>query len=86
MDAHPDQLLRGLVHSDGCRTINRIRHPQQTYAYVRYQFTNASADIRAIFCDACALGVEWRRMKEQDISIARRASVAKLDAFIGPKR
>jgi hypothetical protein len=54
---------------------------------VRYQFTNASADIRAIFCDACdALGVDWRPMKERDISIARRASVAKLDAFIGPKR
>jgi hypothetical protein len=87
VDAHPDQLLRGLIHSDGCRTINRIRHPQKTYTYVRYQFTNASADIRAVFCEACdALGVEWRRMKEQDISVARRASVAKLDAFIGPKR
>jgi hypothetical protein len=54
---------------------------------VRYQFTNASADIREIFCNACdSLGVEWRRMKARDISIARRGSVAKLDAFIGPKR
>ena len=54
---------------------------------MRYQFTNASPDIRAIFCDACdALGIEWRRMKEGDISVARRGSVAKLDAFIGPKR
>jgi hypothetical protein len=87
VDAHPDHLLRGLIHSDCCRTINRIRHPHKTYEYVRYQFTNASADIRAIFCGACdALGIEWRRMKERDISVARRASVAKLDAFIGPKR
>jgi hypothetical protein len=87
VDEHPDQLLRGPIHSDGCRTINRIRHPHKTYEYVRYQFTNASPDVRAIFCDARdALGIEWRRMKERDISIARRASVAKLDAFVGPKR
>jgi hypothetical protein len=87
VDAHPDQLVRGLIHSDGWRGINRTRHADRTYEYIRYQFTNASADIRAIFCDALdALGVEWRRMKERDISIARRASVAKLDGFIGPKR
>jgi hypothetical protein len=39
------------------------------------------------FCDTCdALGVDWRIMKRDVISIARRASVAKLDAFISPKR
>jgi hypothetical protein len=87
VDAHPDQLLRGMIHSDGWRGINRIRHPRKTYEYTRYQFTNMSADIRAIFCNACdALGVEWRRMREDTISVARRDSVAKLDAFIGPKR
>jgi hypothetical protein len=87
VDDHPDQLVRGLIHSDGWRGVNRIRHPGKTYEYTRYQFTNASGDIRTIFCDACdALGVEWRRMNERDISIARRASVAKLDVFIGPKR
>jgi hypothetical protein len=87
IDAHPDQLVRGLIHSDGCRVINRIRHPRKTYEYPRYEFSNRSADIRRIFCDACdALGVEWRVMTRYVISIARRASVAKLDAFIGPKR
>jgi hypothetical protein len=87
VDAHPDQLVRGLIHSDGWRGINRVRHGDMAYEYVRYQFTNASADVRRIFCAACdALEVEWRRMKDRDISIARRASVAKLDAFIGPKR
>jgi hypothetical protein len=87
VDAHPDQLVRGLIHSDGWRGINRIRHPQKTYEYPRYQFTNMSADIRGIFCNACdTLGVEWRVMKPDTISVARRASVAKLDAFIGPKR
>jgi hypothetical protein len=87
VNAHPDQLVRGLIHSDGWRGINRIRHPRKTYEYVRYEFKNMSADIRGIFCNACdALGVEWRRMREDTISIARRDSVAKLDAFIGPQR
>jgi hypothetical protein len=87
VDAHPDQLLRGLIHSDGYRGINRIDHPRRTYEYVRYQFTNRSGDIRRIFCEACdALGVQWRVMNRDTISIARRDSVARLDAFVGPKR
>jgi len=87
VDAHPDQLVRGLIHSDGWRGINRVRHPGRAYEYPRYQFSNRSADITRIFCDACdQLGVEWRVMTRYVISIARRASVAKLDAFIGPKR
>jgi hypothetical protein len=87
VDAHPDQLVRGLIHSDGCRGINRTRHPKRTYEYVRYEFTNRSEDIKRIFCDACdALAVEWRVMNRDTISVARRASVAKLDEFIGPKR
>jgi hypothetical protein len=53
----------------------------------RYEFSNRSEDIKRIFCGACdALGVEWRVMNRDAISVARRASVAKLDAFIGPKR
>jgi hypothetical protein len=79
--------VRGLIHSDGCRAINRIRGRRGTYEYPRYEFSNRSQDIRRIFCDTCdALGVDWRIMKRDVISIARRASVAKLDAFIGPKR
>jgi hypothetical protein len=86
VDRHPDQLLRGLIHSDGSRYINRITHPKRTYAYVRYEFTNRSDDIKRIFCDACdALGIEWRVMNAKAISVARRDSVAKLDTFIGPK-
>jgi hypothetical protein len=87
VDSHPDQLVRGLIHSDGCRAINRIRKRGVSYEYPRYEFSNRSDDIRRIFCDACdQLGVEWRVMTPFVISIARRASVAKLDAFIGPKR
>jgi hypothetical protein len=87
VDAHPDQLVRGLIHSDGSRHINRIKHPKRTYEYVRYEFTNRSDDIKRIFCNACdALGVQRRVMNRDSISVARRASVARLDEFIGPKR
>lgn len=56
------------------------------YAYPRYEFSNLSEDIKRIFCDACdALGVEWKRMNAKSISVARRASVARLDEWVGPK-
>jgi len=59
------QLLRGLIHSDGCRTVNRFRTRLPSgrlaeYSYPRYFFTNFSADIRNIFCDHCdLLGIRW---------------------------
>jgi hypothetical protein len=82
----PDLLLRGLIHSDGCRFTNTVRHGEKTYEYPRYNFSNRSDDIKRIFCDACdLLGVEWRVMNRWDISVARRASVARLDEFVGPK-
>jgi hypothetical protein len=87
VDAHPKQLVRGLIHSDGSRHINRIKHPKRTYEYARYEFTNRSDDIRRIFCAACdQIGAQWRVMNRESISVARRASVARLDEFIGPKR
>jgi hypothetical protein len=86
VERNPQLLLRGLVHSDGCRFINTVRHGRKTYEYPRYNFSNRSADIRGIFCDTCELlGVEWRVMNAFNISVARRASVARLDEFIGPK-
>ena len=82
----PQLLLRGLIHSDGCRSTNTVRHGGKSYEYPRYTFSNRSDDIRRIFCDACDLiGVEWRVMNRWNISVARRASVARLDEFIGPK-
>jgi hypothetical protein len=66
--------------------MNTIRHPKKPYAYPRYQFSNRSDDIRALFCWACdLLGIEWRVMNAWNISVARRESVARLDEFIGPK-
>ncbi len=80
-------FLRGLIHSDGCRFMNRVRIKGKTYEYPRYNFTNASDDIRKLFTDACDhIGVEWRQMNARNISVARRDSVARLDEFIGPKQ
>jgi hypothetical protein len=83
----PEAFLRGLIHSDGCRFTNPVRHKGRLYTYPRYTFSNASADIRGLFCHACdLLGIEWRVMNARNISVARRESVARLDEFVGPKR
>lgn len=82
----PEDFLRGLIHSDGCRFINRVHIKGKSYKYPRYNFTNASADIRSLFCTTCnQLGIEWRQMNRRNISVARHDSVARLDEFIGPK-
>jgi hypothetical protein len=82
VDAHPDRLLRGLVHSDGCRVLNRVNGRD----YPRYHFTNNSRDIRGIFGWACDMyGVRWRRMNWKTISVARAPDVRRLDLVIGPK-
>jgi Homeodomain-like domain len=83
----PEQFLRGLIHSDGCRFTNRVRAGGKTYAYPRYNFTNASEDIRGLFTSTCdLLGIDWRQMNARDISIAKRSSVDRLDEFVEPKR
>jgi hypothetical protein len=86
VETDPRPLLRGLIHSDGCRHLNTIRHPNKTYRYPRYEFTNKSQDIKRIFCAACdLLAIEWRVMNAKTISIARRCSVGRMDQFVGPK-
>jgi hypothetical protein len=80
----PEQLVRGLIHSDGCRFQNTGRGG---WSHPRYSFTQVSDDIRGIFCHACDLmGLHWTRAGERTIYISRVADVAKLDQFIGPKR
>jgi hypothetical protein len=79
---HPDEFLAGLVHSDGCRCINRVNG----YEYPRYFFSNMSDDIRDMFVGACALvGVECRPAGRHNLSVARRSSVEILDRLVGPK-
>jgi hypothetical protein len=89
-ERHPDRLLRGLIHSDGCRCINRVTRPTNAgpkrYAYARYLFTNESEQIRGIFVEACRrLSIEYCYNRPNSISVARRDSVELLDSFVGPK-
>jgi hypothetical protein len=87
---YPRDFLRGLIHSDGCRVINRftigLHSGPREYAYPRYFFTNLSPHIRELFCETCEqLGVQWTRSSSRTISVSQRRSVAILDRFIGPK-
>jgi hypothetical protein len=53
----------------------------------RYSFSNLSTDIKQIFCDACdQLEVGWTSAPPKTIYVSRKADVARLDEFIGPKR
>jgi hypothetical protein len=82
----PEPFLRGLIHSDGCRFMNRVRVKGNSYEYPRYNFTSASDDIRNLFTSTCdQLGIAWRQMNARNISVARRDAVGRLDEFVGPK-
>jgi hypothetical protein len=60
--AYPRDLIRGLIHSDGCRFVARQRAHGKTYTYARYSFSNRSEDIKAIFCAHLdAVGIGWTR-------------------------
>jgi hypothetical protein len=53
---------------------------------VRYHFSNRSEDIKELFCEALdQLGIPWTRPSHRDIAIYRKAAVARLDRFVGPK-
>jgi len=87
VDEHPWPLIRGLIHSDGCRVINRVTVGGKTYAYPRYLFSNESRDIQAILTAALdRVGVAWRNNRPNSVSIARRGAVGLLDEHVGPKR
>lgn len=84
--AYPAPFIRGLIHSDGWRGLNRVQVKGRKYGYPRYQFSNRSDDIRRLFTYACELvGVEWRRWGKWHVSVAKRGSVALLDELVGPK-
>ncbi|MFI8998281.1 hypothetical protein [Streptomyces sp. NPDC053542] len=94
VDAYPWELIRGLIHSDGCRITNwttrMVGGERKRYEYPRYFFTNTSDDIVRLYTDTLdSLGVEWKPARQarqaENISVARRASVALMDAHVGPK-
>ena len=83
----PEAFVRGLIHSDGSRYVANQRVGGKVYRYSRYEFANRSEDIKRIFCDHLdLLGIGWTRPNAMSIAIARRADVAALDRFVGPKR
>ncbi|AVV43221.1 helix-turn-helix domain-containing protein [Streptomyces sp. ID05-04B] len=90
VDEHPWEFIRGLIHSDGCRITNwtekTIGGVRKRYEYPRYFFTNLSGDVIRLFTDTLDhVGVEWKMANHRNISVARKASVALMDAHIGPK-
>jgi len=91
VEAHPWQFLRGLLHSDGCRTINRFKTKLPSgrvaeYEYPRWFFSNLSADIRFLFVLTCEqLGLRWTQPNHRNVSISHRRSVALLEERVGPK-
>src|SRR5215204_7523019 len=61
LEHEPWPFLRGCIRSDGCVFVNRTG----PYAYVSYDFSNRSAQIRELFMDACDLvGVEYRATRD----------------------
>lgn len=94
VDSHPWEFVRGLIHSDGCRVTNwttrMVGGVKKRYEYPRYFFTNKSDDIRKLCTDTLTkVGVQWtvlaRGSDPFNVSIARKESVALMDAHIGPK-
>ncbi|MDF9812586.1 helix-turn-helix domain-containing protein [Streptomyces sp. SPB162] len=93
VEEYPWELIRGLIHSDGCRIINwtekTVGGVRKRYEYPRYLFANKSDDIRKIHTNTLnAVGVEWstpaRGCDPFNVSVARRASVALMDLQVGP--
>jgi len=90
VDRYPGDFIRGLIHSDGYRGMNRVcrilADGDHWYEYPRYLFSNKSKDILGLCGTALdRLGVEWRFSRPDVISVAKKEAVALLDAFVGPK-
>jgi hypothetical protein len=88
---YPEQLLRGLFHSDGCRFRNWATRPVvggeiRRYEYVRYMFSNESEDVIGILTATLdQLEIPWRRPRRNAIAVSRKEAVAALGRFVGPK-
>jgi hypothetical protein len=80
-----------LIHSDGCRVVNRFRTKLPSgrvadYAYVRYFFSNLSEDIRRIFKKHCELlNIRVTQSNDRNLTVSHRNSVAVLEEIVGPK-
>jgi hypothetical protein len=83
--------VRGLIHLDGCRCVNRFRTKLPSgrvaeYSCVRYFFSNLSSDIRAPFTEHCEmLGIRVTQPNHRNLSVSHRGSVAILERLVGQK-
>jgi hypothetical protein len=76
------EFVRGLIDNDGCRVVANDRGVKS----VRYHFSNRSEDIRGLFCAALnELGIPWTQPRWFEVAVRRKATVARLDEFVGPK-
>lgn len=82
VERQPELLLRGLIQSDGCRFENTGRCGWRN---PRYLFTNASDDIRGIFIAACERVGLHTTQAPRTVYVSRKADVARMDEFVGPK-
>jgi len=86
LNEYPLEFVTGLIHSDGCRCMNKVVTRGKPYWYPRYFFTNSSADILSLCSVAFdVIGVNWTQNNWNSLSVAQKASVAYLDTFIGMK-
>lgn len=100
VNAQPEAFIRGLIRSDGCRVVNRIRRKLPNgdgthYEYPRYHFTNASTDIIGLLTGTLdLLAIAWKshviknepRYRDATVvSVSRRDAVARMDSFVGTK-
>ncbi len=82
--ARTSPLLRGLLHSDGCRFINTGSYGWPCPA-TRSQLSD---DIKHLLRPATASDLHWTVSFRQTslVYVSRKADVARLDEFVGPKR
>jgi hypothetical protein len=87
----PWPFIRGCIRTDGCAFINRTDvHREKPYEYLSYEFSNMSADIAALFVEACDrvdvfTRVNCDRRGRWDVRINRRRSVALMLEHVGLK-
>jgi hypothetical protein len=82
----PRPLLRGLLHSDGCRYEETRPGRGKTYVYTQYAFTNRSEDLHTLVAWLAAeLGLHPTRRTRITTFFRRRRDVEMLDTFVGPK-
>jgi hypothetical protein len=81
LEQDPWAFLRGCIRSDGCVFVNRTGR----YAYLSYEFSNRSGQIRELFMDACDMAGVGYRAYPRYVRIYRRESVALMEQHVGVK-